>query len=158
MALIPKGGNDRVYTPPKLARTICEHFKPTGRLLEPCKGEGSFISYPGDWRWCEVDEGSDFLEYSERADWIVTNPPWSQLRSFLRHSMELADNIVFLCLINAFWMKARLRDIEQAGFGIKEILRVPQPAKPWPQTGMELGATYLQKGYSGPIMLASLKT
>ena len=32
--LAPKGGNDRVYTPPELARQIVAHFNPSGMLLD----------------------------------------------------------------------------------------------------------------------------
>lgn len=161
--LAPKGGNDKVYTPPELARQIVEHFKPSGRLLEPCKGRGAFTDamYPfasnGYLSYYEVDIGLDFLQGSPPAhDWIITNPPWSQLRAFLKKSMEVADNVVFLCLVNAFFMKARQQDMRKAGFGMKEILFVPTPAKPWPQTGFSLGAVHIQKNYSGPVIHSQL--
>lgn len=150
--LAPKGGNDRIYTPDDLAKLIVDHFKPAGRILEPCKGGGAFLRALGTGcEWCEIDEGRDFFDYDGKVDWIVTNPPWSLLRPFLAHSMKLADNIVFLCLVNAFFMRARQRDIHAAGFGIVEILEVPMPAKPWPQTGFSLAATWLSRDWSGPI-------
>lgn len=31
-------------------------------------------------------------------------------------------------------------------FGIKEILFVPTPPKPWPQAGFALGAVHIQRG------------
>ena len=37
--------NDVVMTPKPLAKMIVEHFNPTGRILEPCKGEGNFLEY-----------------------------------------------------------------------------------------------------------------
>jgi len=70
--------------------------------------------------------------------------------------MEVADNVVFLCLVNAFFMKARQQDMRKAGFGMKEILFVPTPAKPWPQTGFSLGAVYIQKDYLGPVIHSHL--
>lgn len=42
------------------------------------------------------------------------------------------------------------------GFGMKEILFVPTPPKPWPQTGFSLGAMYIQRGYFGPVTLSEL--
>lgn len=155
-ALAPKGGNDRIYTPIDLARNIVNHFNPTGTILEPCKGNGAFTSVIPSAKWCEIDEGLDFFNFNEKVDWVVTNPPWSIIRPFLIHSMEISDNIVFLCLINAFWMRARLRDIEEFNFGIKEILMIKTP-KCWPQTGFQLGATYLKAGYGGQIKLSKLK-
>ncbi len=152
--LAPKGGDDRVYTPPRLAKDIVQHFKPSGIALEPCAGKGAFVSALQESlpTWvisCEIDRGDDFLVWEGKADWIVTNPPWSQLRAFLKKSMEVDDNVVFLCLVNAFFMKARQADMQAAGFGMKEILFVPQPPKPWPQTGFSLGAVHIQRGYTG---------
>jgi hypothetical protein len=150
--LAPKGGNDRVYTPDNIAKIIVDHFRPSGRLLEPCKGKGAFLRALGsDCDWCEIDDGKDFFAYQGKVDWIVTNPPWSLIRPFLAHSMKVADNVVFLCLVNAFFMKARQRDIDNAGFGIVEMLEIPQPSNPWPQTGFSLAATWIRKGWTGGI-------
>ena len=41
-------------------------------------------------------------------DWIITNPPWSQIRRFLQHALSLADHVVFLFTINHLWTRARL--------------------------------------------------
>lgn len=151
--LAPKGGNDRVYTPDYLAKQIVAHFKPRGRILEPCKGKGAFTKLMPGCDWCELDEGRDFLQHEGQYDWVVTNPPWSKLRDFLQHSMELSDNVVFLCLVNAFFMRARQRDMREAGFGMAEILFVDTPPPPWPQTGFSLGAVHIQHGYCGPLEL-----
>lgn len=147
--LAPKGGDDRIYTPDYLAAQIVRHFQPEGKILEPCKGQGAFTrAMPGCF-CCELDEGLDFFACHTPADWIVTNPPWSQFRAFLSHSMDLADNVVFLSLVNAFFMRARQQDIRDARFGFVEILMLPTPSKPWPQTGFQLGATHLRRGYRG---------
>ena len=156
--LAPKGGNDRVYTPDALARQIVRHFKPCGAMLEPCRGRGAFYNAlleakfqdGGSVEFAEIDGGIDFLTIgSYRFDWVVTNPPWSQFRAFLGKSMEVADNVVFLSLVNAFFMRARVEDMRKAGFRFVEILMLPTPPKPWPQTGFQLGATHIKRGYSG---------
>ncbi len=150
-ALAPHGGNDRIMTPPETARLILAHFRPHGRILEPCCGSGSFSNLMPGCDWCELDEGRDFLALDGHWGWIVTNPPWSKFRDFLRHGMEVADNIVFLCLINAWFMRARQRDMAQAGFGLVEILHVPVPPPPWPQAGFCLGAGWLRRGWTGGV-------
>ena len=160
MTLAQKNGNDRVYTPYPLAYQIVDHFKPEGCLCDPCYGKMAFYSamlrqasdYPS-LRGFEIDDGLDFLawEKDEHFDWIITNPPWSKLRAFLKKSMECSDNVVFLCLVNAFFMKARQQDMKDEGFGMKKILFVPTPPKPWPQAGFSLGAVHIQRGYSGPV-------
>ena len=166
--LAPRGGNDRVYTPQQLATDIVSHFAPFGTMMEPCaglSGRQSFvdamISAPSQTSvsWCEIDEGKDFLKYdtSWQYDWIITNPPWSQFRAFLKHSMEIADNVVFLALLNAWFMRARMQDVADAGFGYKEALLLDTPPKPWPQTGFQLAAVHVQRDYTGDMKFSRLK-
>ena len=154
--LIPKGGNDCVMTPPDLAEKIVEYFKPVTSFLEPCKGEGSFVNAAEKRAkrglityidWCEITQGCDFLQYipPQKYEWIITNPPFSKFRAFLKKSMKVADNVVFLCTINhIFGLKARLRDIKDAGFYIREVLLCDTPES-WPSSGFQVGAILLTK-------------
>lgn len=158
--LVPHGGNDVVYTPDDLALRIVRYFNPTGKVLEPCYGGGAFgraFSSCGiNHDCCEIALGLDFFTADmapREYEWVITNPPWSQLRPFLQKSMTVSNNVVFLCLVNAFFMKARVRDIAAAGFALKEILYVDTPPKPWPQTGFQLGAVHVQRGYKGLVKI-----
>ena len=65
--------------------------------------------------------------------------------------MEVADNIVFLQLINATFYKARLRDMFTHNFGIKEIWLLNTP-KEFPQFGIQLGCVYYKRKYKGNII------
>jgi hypothetical protein len=153
MKLIPTGTkrNDCVQTPIEVTKQIVKHFNPKGKILEPCKGEGNFLKVlPKETLWCEILEGKDFFDFNERVDWIITNPPYSIFRKFMNHSMELADEIVFLITINHIWLKARLRDIKEKGFGIKEIILLDTP-KTFPSSGFQVGVIHLSKGYKGNI-------
>lgn len=105
--------------------------------------------------WCEITRGRDFFAWNEKVDWIVTNPPWSQIRRFLQHAMDLADGVVFLMTINHVWTKARLRDIRAAGFGLREIVLVDMPPT-FPQSGFQLGAVYVNRAWTGDIKLVEL--
>jgi hypothetical protein len=148
----PKGGLDEVMTPPELAERIMCHFRPSGKMLEPCRGDDAFYRWMPGSDWCEISKGRDFLSSEwvyPMYNWIVTNPPYSKFRAFLLKSMEVADNIVFLCPLNHLTTRARMRDIKTAGFGIAEILQVEQPPKPWPATGFALGACWLRRGWTG---------
>ena len=139
--------DDVVMTPEPLCKEIVEHFKPTEKILEPCKGTGNFLKYmKAD--WCEINEGKDFFDYDKKVDWIITNPPWSQIRPFLKHSMKVADNIVFLVTVNHLWTKARIRDLKESGFWVKEILLLDIP-KEFPQSGFQLGAILITRGDKG---------
>lgn len=146
------GGNDDIQTPIYLAQKIVSHFKPTGKILEPCCGDGSFLKAMPMAEWCEIKRGKDFLTIDGHWDWIITNPPYSQYRKFLNKSMEVADNIVFLQLINATFYRARLKDMFTKKFGIKEILIFDAP-KEFPQFGFQLGCVYYKKDYNDDIKL-----
>lgn len=148
--------NDEVQTPIGLAKRIVEHFQPSGDILEPCKGEGNFYNLlPTNTEWCEITQGRNFFTWTKKADWIVTNPPWSQIRMFLQHSMTLANDIVFLMTINHVWTKARVRDIYDAGFALKEICLVEMPVE-FPQSGFQLGAVHISKGWEGDVKLSNI--
>lgn len=202
--------DDVVQTPPKLARQLVEHFRPSGRILEPCKGRGNFLralrafvrgqkslvvsqkslangqksvankrtlnskplapglalsSQPSaldshskslsSVSWCELKAGRDFFAWTKKVDWIITNPPWSQIRAFLQHAMRLADHVVFLMTINHVWTKARLRDVREAGFGIREIVLVNMP-RSFPQSGFQLGAVHFRRGKQAAMHVTDL--
>lgn len=143
---------DKVYTPDWLAEAIVNHYKPWGKCLEACAGGGAFVRAMEKFgvksiNTMEIDDGSDFLEdeFWAKYDFIVTNPPFSKFRAFLKKSMEVADNVVFLCTINhIFGLKARLRDIKDAGFYIREVLLCDTPES-WPSSGFAVGAVYLSR-------------
>lgn len=150
--------NDLIMTPKYLAKALVEHFRPLGKILEPCKGTGNFLEYlPKGTLWCEIDQGRNFFEFNEKVDWIFTNPPWSKIRKFLQHSLEVADNVCFLFTINHLWTKARLRDIQKARFGIREICLFETPPKPFPQLGFQVGMVHLKKNFKGKIKLSKLE-
>lgn len=155
--LVPNGGNDRVWTPDDLTKNIVDHFKPTGRILEPCRGQGAFTRAMPTAKWCEIDEEIDFLTTEGHWDWIVTNPPWSKITPFLKKAMEVSDNIVFLALLNAWFQKKRMQDMQEAGFGFKEILLLDTPKKPWPQTGFQLAAVHISKKHNNQVNFSHLK-
>ena len=149
--------DDVIMTPVKLAEKLVNHFKPKGKGLEPCKGTGNIYKYLKNSDWCEISEGKDFFDYKEKVDFIFTNPPWSQIKPFLQHSLAISNNIYFLITINHLWTKARLRLIEEAGFGIKEIVIFDTP-KEFPQSGFQVGMVHLKKGYiSKKIKFSYLK-
>lgn len=151
--LVPPSNQPRQdlhMTPPELARRIVDYFAPRGRLLDPCRGDGAFYNamlvHSADVLWCEVREGRNFFAYDQPIDWIITNPPWSILRPFTQHALRQATDVVFLVGLNAYTTKARLRDIERAGFAIIDRLYVPTPPSPWPGSGFQLAAVHMRKG------------
>lgn len=153
--------DDVIMTPLNLARLIVNHFKPSGSSLEPCRGSGNFTTAMKEYDkelkvfWCEINEGKCFYEFDKKVEWIITNPPWSKIKHFLNHSLNLADNVCFLITINHLWTKHRLNNIKNKGFGIKEIVIFDTPRN-FPPLGFQVGVIYLKKGYIGDIKFSEL--
>jgi hypothetical protein len=151
-------GNDNLQTPPRLARALVAALQPSGRILEPCAGRGAFVRALrpfGNVASCEIDRGLDFFEWSEKVDWVITNPPWSQYARFLAHGLEVADRVAFVSTLNHLWTKSRRDLVRRAGFGIERIIEFDVP-KEWPSTGFQLGMVLLTRGHDGACNLEQL--
>ena len=68
---------DRVYTNDWVVADMVDFFKPSGRILDPCKGDGVFLKYLPGADWCEIEKGKDFFAWSNPVDWVFGNPPYS---------------------------------------------------------------------------------
>lgn len=148
--------DDVVMTPRPLARALVDLLQPQGRILEPCAGDGAFLeALPPDTDWCEISRGRDFFAWKEPVDWIITNPPWRQIRGFLNHSFAIADNVAFLMTINHAWTRARLRDAGSAGFGIAAIITCATP-RSFPPSGFQLGMIVYRRRCAASIQLLEL--
>lgn len=169
MRMQPKVGytsDDCVQTPKMLCQHIVRLFKPSGKVLEPCAGDGNFVAALEEYGarhlkkggvfsldTCEIKKGRDFYDYNEKADWIITNPPWSQLRSprgkdthpmsFLAKCFEVADNVVLLLTLNhAIGLKSRFSMADKYERHIKEIILLDTPPEPWPQSGFQVACVH----------------
>lgn len=141
-------------TPPDVARFIVDFFRPTGSILEPCKGTGNFLkALPPQTDWCEITEGKDFFDFHGHMDWIVTNPPYSIYDRFLDHCFEIADNIVLLVpLQKAFKSMKTIRKVKEYG-GLKQILILGSGGSCGFPFGFPVGCLHYQRGYDGSIDL-----
>jgi hypothetical protein len=146
-----KKRGDIVYTPNWCAEDMVRFFNPTGSILEPCKGNGAFLKHlPTNAFWCEISEGRDFFEWQQPVDWIITNPPYSKTRPFMKHAFKVARNVVYLIPArNLFSGYGTVREATSYG-GMKNLR--------WYGTGASLGfpmgnaiaAVHWEKGYVGP--------
>jgi hypothetical protein len=146
---------DVVYTPDFMADAIVRHFALSGRILEPCSGDGAFLRHlPAAVMWCEIQKGKDFFEWYEQVDWIIGNPPYSVFADWLRHSFDVAENIVYLLHINkVFNSDNLLRQIYKYG-GIKEIYSIGHGSLLRKGLGFALGAIHFQRNYKGDIKMS----
>lgn len=132
-------------------------FPISGNVLEPCKGEGAFMKYlPQNTDWCEITEGRNFYDYNKKVDWIVTNPPYSDFNRFLKHSFELADNVVLLVPIaKLFKSMGTLREVFSYG-GFVEIWTLPASKAGFPFV-FTCAVYYIKKGYKGYTIIGELE-
>lgn len=147
--------SDVVYTPDWVARDMVEYFQPNGRILEPCAGDGVFLKYlPPHTEWCEIERGRDFFQWQERVDWIVGNPPYSNILDWLIHSFSVAENVVFLMPLNSpFNSMKRLRIISEYG-SIVDIRPYGNGSLFGMDYGFACGAIHFQRGYRGGMTVS----
>ena len=149
---IPLDLGDVVYTPDWVARDMVEFFKPSGRILEPCKGDGVFLKYlPPHTEWCEIQEGRDFFAWSEPVDWIISNPPYRTFDDFLTHGYRVARNCVWLVPLKNFFT-AHLRILRAWEYGWLKNMRIyGTGGRLGFPMGNSIGALHFQRGYTGPM-------
>jgi hypothetical protein len=155
MALIPieREHKDVVFTFDYIAREIVEYFKPTGRILEPAKGDGAFTQFLPTAEWCEIREGKDFFQWNERVDWLIGNPPYSVFTEWLQHSFEIADNIVYILPTNKSFNSYKLFETIYRWGGIHTIYHLGPGRNvcDYQELGFAFSATYFQRDYKGGI-------
>lgn len=141
---------DAVMTPEWAAKDMVDWFKPTGRILEPCKGFGAILTQlPDHAEWCEITQGRDFFDWHEKVDWIISNPPYSGFREWMEHSYEVADNIVYLCPLNKFFNAyGQIEACRKHGW-VKHIRNYGTGTKLKFPMGNAIGAMHFVKGYFG---------
>lgn len=143
--------DDIIMTPHDVARDMVNHFRPSGKILDPCKGNGVFVALMPGCHWCEVRDGKDFYLWTQSVDWIVSNPPYSIFADFLRHSMTIAQNILYLIPVNKVFNSDKImREIWEWG-GVKEIRVIGSGATLGFPIGFCIGAVHFQRNYAGEI-------
>nr|WP_250808543.1 hypothetical protein [Neorhizobium tomejilense] len=143
---------DIVLTPTEWARDIVAHFAPTGLCLDPCRGASAFYDVlPEPKTWCEITEGVDFFDFSDRVDWIISNPPYSLFDRWLDHSLEIAENIVYLVPVNKFLSSLQKLDKVYRYGGIAHIRYYGTGRDAGFPFGFPVGAVHLRRHYTGPM-------
>ena len=151
VGFIKNGKNDKVMTPEKMAKKVINLYNINGVILDPCKGTGAFYNnYPThcEKEFCEIDENKDFFKYNKPVDWIITNPPYSIFDDFLKHSQNIADNIVFLIpMSKAFSSLRRIKNI--LNYGNIYSIHITGASKCGFPFGFPACSLYIKKKYTG---------
>lgn len=141
---------DIVYTPEIISKAIIEHLKPDGLCLDPCKGDGAFLKYlPAGSDYCEIREGKDFFNYSQKVNWIIGNPPYSIFKDFLQHSFDISENVSFLVPTNKVFQRQIVMDMINKWGGVKSIIVYGSGSLIGFPFGFSVGNFHFKKGYKG---------
>ena len=142
---------DVVYTPAWVAEDMALHFRPAGRILDPCRGRGAFTDAFPAAEWCEITEGRDFFEWRVPVDWVVGNPPYSLTRRWFRHSYTIADHLLYLVPErNVFSGFGFIREIYDFG-GVVEIRHYGTGGSLGFPMGNAIGVFHVARGYRGSM-------
>lgn len=142
---------DVVYTPDWVAKDMLDHFRPSGVVLDPCRGKGAFHDLlEADAPWCEITDGRDFFQWSQRADWVIGNPPYSLTRKWFKHSYSVADHLLYLIpLRNLFSGYGFVREVYEFG-GIAGMRLYGTGGRLGFPMGNAVGAVHIARGHTGP--------
>lgn len=146
--------SDIHFTPVHIAKDCIDWFKPAGKILDPCRGNGVFFdNLPQGTDWCELSMGKDFWQWQTPVDWIISNPPYSCFREWLKHSMNVADNIVYFLPVFKVTNSCQVWDACVKYGGLKELRIYIRAGIPW-QRGRPLCAAHWQRGWKGDMKIS----
>ena len=151
---------DIVYTPIHVSKNIIDFLKPSGKCLDPCKGDGAFYNYlPEGADFCEIREGKDFFNCADKYDWVIGNPPYSIFEDFLRKGFQIADNVSYLLPTNKVFQRQLIMDMINEWGGVKSIIIYGSGTLIDFPFGFSVGNFHFQKGYKGDTkILMGMKT
>jgi len=143
-----------VYTPDAIARECIDFVSPVGLVLDPCMGDGAYFrNFPKHCTqlWCEIDRSKDFMNWHERVDWVIGNPPYSTkiFLNFLTHSFGISPNVVFLLPVNkVFQSQSVMSAIANYG-GIQSMLVFGSGQRCGFPFGFSVASFHFRRGYDG---------
>ena len=142
--------SDNIITPDWTAKDMVQFYQPSGYILDPSAGDGVFLRYLPNADWCEIKKGRDFFDWTKQVDWVFGNPPYSIFRHWLKHSYEIAINIVYL--IPSFLIFNPLSCLRMMrNNGMPVHIRVYDVGRKieWSRS-RQIYAVHLRRGYLGP--------
>lgn len=121
-----------VFTKPAMVKHLISlvDFPAGATVLDPCAGDMVFFDhFPEHCKkdWCEINKGKDFFDYNQKADYIISNPPFVPRKlfwTFHRKAMELAQVEIWWLLnmssLNVFTPK-RLEEMKEKSWFITQL-------------------------------------
>lgn len=141
---------DVVYTNEAVSKAIIDFLNPSGKCLDPCRGDGAFHKFmPEGSEYCELAEGTDFLLYSGKVDWVIGNPPYSVFKDFLQKGFEIADNVSYLVPTNKIFQRQVIMEMINKYGGIKSMIVYGSGSLIDFPFGFSVGNFHFQRNYTG---------
>lgn len=153
--------NDKVYTPLNVSKAIIDSLpiKENDILYDPFFGDGSFYNqFPIENKkfYSEIDLGKDFFEFETKVDWIISNPPYSIFDDVLKHSFEIAENIVYL--VPAGKLFASMKRIKETlNYGNIKSMQFVSASRCGFPFGFPCMAIWIKKGFKGETEIKNLQ-
>lgn len=149
-----------------------EEYNDDGIYLEPCYGINKFLYnklrslYSNVEGFDILDETGDFLTYSGKCDYIITNPPFNLNLEFITKAFDVArKKISFITPLNYLDTMKRFHIFHNTEFPIKSVLvyskrisfikggGIPEKCI----TGMSFCWVTWEKGYIGDPIIKWIK-
>ncbi len=123
--------NDKIYTPINLVKThlgfMKKFIKNDDILYEAFAGDGRYVNAmremfcKNEIKQTEIDDGTNFFEFNEKVDCIISNPPYSILDNVFKKSIELKPRIISYLIGQMNLTPKRVRMMNDNGYFIKHI-------------------------------------
>ena len=148
---------DTVYTKSETAQWIVNYFRPHGSILDPSAGANAFFDkFANQEKYrCEIADGIDFFGWTQRVDWIMTNPPYSIYDKFLEHAFAIADNVVFFVPIAKAFKSNKVQELVMVYGGLKELVYMGGGSRHGFAFGFPVGCLYYKRGFVGDCKITN---
>jgi hypothetical protein len=122
--------NDTFYTPLALVDRHIEHIKDLIEfgdvIYEPFAGKGFYVSalrekLPNQIEQTEIDNGTNFFEFNESIDVIISNPPYSCMDKVLEHSVKLNPRVISYLIGYLNFTPKRITYMNDNGYFLERI-------------------------------------
>ena len=117
-----KKANDEFMNPPELARGLVKlvPLVAGSYVTDPCPGEGAFYDAFPKFVFKSQIRG-DFFSFKHDVEWLIRNPPYSNLDQWLEHSFDVAEvGVAYLLGLHNITPR-RLETANDYGFGLISI-------------------------------------
>jgi len=114
------------YTNEQMVKDLIAITPISGSVLDAGSGKNKvwFNNLQGDKYECEIEDGCDFYKWDKKVDWIVGNPPFSEMKDFIKKGCEIATKgfawLLSIRGLNSLTPK-RLEQIKISGFYLQRI-------------------------------------